>query len=92
MSKYVKNLVTGDIKNRLEGVADAVLVNVIGMDSASTYGIRKKLRSKGINMLVIKTSMAARATDGTSLRIGPAENRQIEKLCLFVGTCDDDFV
>lgn len=68
MSKYVKGLVTGDIKNRLEGVADAVLVNVIGMDSASTFAIRKKLRELGISMLVIKRSMAARATEGSSLR------------------------
>ena len=86
MSKYVKNLVTGDIKNRLEGVADAVLVNVIGMDSASTYGIRKKLRSKGINMLVIKTSMAARATDGTSLR--PMFDNQVGSLAMIWG-CED---
>ncbi len=68
MSKYVKNLVTGDIKNRLEGVADAILVDVIGMDSAATFSIRKKLREKGISMLVIKRSMAARATEGTTLR------------------------
>ncbi len=80
MSKYVKNLVTGDIKNRLEGVADAILVNVIGMDSASTFGIRKKLRSKGINMLVIKSSLAARATDGTSLR--PMFNNQSGSLAV----------
>ena len=86
MSKYVKNLVTGDIKNRLEGVADAVLVNVIGMDSASTYGIRKKLRAKGINMLVIKTSMAARATDGTSLR--PMFDNQVGSLAMIWG-CED---
>ncbi len=86
MSKYVKNLVTGDIKNRLEGVADAVLVNVIGMDSASTFGIRKKLRLKGINMLVIKTSMAARATDGTSLR--PMFDNQAGSLAMVWG-CED---
>lgn len=86
MSKYVKNLVTGDIKNRLEGVADAVLVNVIGMDSASTYGIRKKLRSKGINMLAIKSSLAARATEGGSLR--PMFNNQAGSLAVVWG-CED---
>ena len=68
MSKYVKNLITGDILKRLDGVSDAILVNVIGMDSASTYNIRKQLREKNIRMLVVKRSMASRATEGTSLR------------------------
>jgi large subunit ribosomal protein L10 len=68
VSKYVKNLITGDIHKRLEGVSDAILVNVIGMDSASTYTIRKQLREKNIRMLVVKRSMASRATEGTSLR------------------------
>lgn len=68
MSKYVKNLISTEIKNRLEGVEDAIIVDVIGMNSASTFGIRKLLREKGIQMLVVKRSLADRATDGTSLR------------------------
>ncbi len=68
MSKYVKNLISGDILRRLDGVSDAILVNVIGMDSGSTYQIRKTLREKKIGMLVVKRSLAARATEGTSLR------------------------
>lgn len=67
MSKYVKNLVTQDLKSRLDGVSDAILVNVIGMDSAATYGIRKHLRDSGVNMLVVKRSMAGRATEGSDL-------------------------
>lgn len=68
MSKYVKNLISGDILRRLDGVSDAILVNVIGMNSSSTYSIRKLLRDKKIHMLVVKRSLAARATEGTSLR------------------------
>ncbi|MGN6136478.1 MAG: 50S ribosomal protein L10 [Aureliella sp.] len=68
MSKYVKNLISSDIHKRLEGVSDAILVNVIGMDSGSTFNIRKQLREKNISMLVVKRSMASRATEGTSLR------------------------
>ncbi len=68
MSKYVKNLIAGDVLRRLDGVSDAILVNVIGMDSAATYKIRKELRDKNISMLVVKRSLAARATEGTSLR------------------------
>ncbi len=67
MSKYVKNLLSDDIKKRLQSVNDALLVNMIGMNSSSTYTLRKELRSKNINILVVKNSMAARATAGTSL-------------------------
>jgi large subunit ribosomal protein L10 len=67
MSKYVKNLVADDIKKRLQGVQDALLVNMVGMNSSSTYTLRKELRAKKINILVVKNSMAARATTGTSL-------------------------
>jgi large subunit ribosomal protein L10 len=68
MSKLVKNLVSRDISNRLAGVQDAILVNVIGMESEATYLIRKTLRERGIGMLVVKRSLAARATEGTTLR------------------------
>ena len=68
MSKYVKNLLAKDIKNRLDGVNDAIIVDVIGMDSESTFKIRKLLREKEINMLVVKRSLANRAAEETPLR------------------------
>jgi large subunit ribosomal protein L10 len=67
MSKYVKNLVADDIKKRLQNVNDALLVNMVGMNSSSTYTLRKELRAKKINILVVKNSMAERAMAGTSL-------------------------
>lgn len=67
MSKYVKNLIAGEIQDRLAGVEDAILANVIGMDSSSSYLIRKTLREKGINMLVVKRSLAGRATSDSPL-------------------------
>ncbi len=67
MSKQVKELVSNDIKRRLQNVNDALLVNMIGMNSSSTYTLRKELRAKKINVLVVKNSMAARAAAGTSL-------------------------
>ena len=33
MSKYVKDLITSDLAKRLEGVNDAILVNVVGMSA-----------------------------------------------------------
>jgi ribosomal protein L10 len=68
MSKLVKRLVSRDISSRLDGVKDAILVNVIGMESGATYNIRKALRDKGIGMLVVKRSLAYRATESTTLQ------------------------
>ena len=67
MSKIVKNMVAEDIKRRLHNVNDALLVNVIGLTANANYTLRKELRAKKINVLVVKNSMAARATEGTSL-------------------------
>ena len=67
MSKYVKDLVTKDVARRLEGVHDALLVNVVGLDANQTVGLRRELRQKDIHLLVIKNSLARRATEGTAL-------------------------
>lgn len=67
MSKYVKELVTRDIKRRLDGVEDAVLVSYVGMDANATNELRGELDSKDIHLLVVKNSLARRATDGTGL-------------------------
>ena len=67
MSKYVKNLLTDHFRERLDGVADAVLVDVIGLDANKTSQLRGELEAKNIQLLVIKNSLAARATAGTSL-------------------------
>jgi ribosomal protein L10 len=67
MSKYVKDLVSKDIARRLEGVQDALLVNVIGIDANKTVVLRKQLREKDIRLLVVKNSMARRAMEGTPL-------------------------
>lgn len=67
MSKTLKRLITEEIKQRLSGVTDAVVVNVIGLDSLNTYNLRRELRKKGLSLLVVKSSLALRATEGTSL-------------------------
>jgi ribosomal protein L10 len=67
MSKYVKDLISQEVAKRLTGVSDALLVNMIGLDSEKTFQLRKKLRDKKINVLVVKGSLAARAVAGTSL-------------------------
>ncbi len=36
MSKFVKDLLTRDLKSQLDGVNDALLVNVVGLDAMRT--------------------------------------------------------
>ncbi|REK17655.1 MAG: 50S ribosomal protein L10 [Planctomycetota bacterium] len=67
MSKYVKDLLTQHIKQELEGVGDLLLVNVVGLTATKTTELRKQLREKDIKLLVVKNSLARRATEGTQL-------------------------
>ena len=67
MSKFVKDLITSDIRKRLEGVEDALLVDVIGLRNDQNVALRQRLRKKQIHLLVIKNSLARRATEGTRL-------------------------
>lgn len=67
MSKYVKNLVTDHLRSRLDGVSDAMVVNVVGMNANVNNRLRGELEAKGINLLVVKNSLAARATSDTAL-------------------------
>ncbi|TVS14542.1 MAG: 50S ribosomal protein L10 [Planctomycetaceae bacterium] len=67
MSKYVKDLVTKELAQRLSGVEDALLVNVVGLDANRTVQLRKHLRDKQMNLLVVKNNLARRACEGTPL-------------------------
>lgn len=67
MSKYVKNLMADELRSRLDGVDDALLVNVIGIGANDTVLLRKRLRDKGISLLVVKNSLVKRATEGSRL-------------------------
>src|SRR5688500_1892317 len=70
MSKFVKDLITKDLRNRLEGVDDALLVDVIGLENNKNVALRQRLRRKNIHLLVVKNSLARRAAEGT--RLAPA--------------------
>ncbi len=67
MSKYVKDLITQDFKDRLQGVGDALLVNVTGMTANAAHKLRAELRGKQMHVLMVKNSLVARATEGTPL-------------------------
>lgn len=67
MSKYVKELLSDEVKRRLEGVGDLVLVSVAGMTANRAHRLRMELRGKNMHLMVIKNSLARRAAEGTAL-------------------------
>jgi large subunit ribosomal protein L10 len=67
MSKYVKDLITDDLRKQLTGVEEFLLVNVVGLDAGKTSALRKELRGKNIRLEVVKNSLARRACEGTPL-------------------------
>jgi large subunit ribosomal protein L10 len=67
MSKYVKGLLTDEIGKQLEGVQDALLVNISGMTANDNSALRVQLRKKDIRMTMVKNSLVRRASEGTPL-------------------------
>jgi large subunit ribosomal protein L10 len=67
MSKYVKDLITDHIRNRLTGLEHALLVNVSALDGVTNNRLRMELQKENVRLMVIKNSLARRATEGTPL-------------------------
>ncbi len=67
MSKFVKGLVTKQLAQRFDGVEDALLVNVIGLNANQSVDLRRQLREKNIDLVVVRKSLATRAMEGTPL-------------------------
>ncbi|MEQ8849052.1 50S ribosomal protein L10 [Botrimarina sp.] len=67
MSKYVKELMTDELASRWDGVSELMLVDMVGMDANAAVALRRRLREKDISVMVIKNSLARRATEGTAL-------------------------
>lgn len=67
MSKFVKNLVSEQLRSRFDGVNEAFLVSFVGLNANTNTRLRTMLAEKEIKMTVIKNSLAKRATEGTPL-------------------------
>lgn len=67
MSKFVKDLMTDDLRNRWSGVGEAVVVDIMGLEANKNVALRKRLRAQRINLLMVKRSLARRAAEGTPL-------------------------
>ena len=69
MSKYVKNLIAESLRERFTDVNDALLVNMVGLDATADNRLRAELSRKNIQVMVVKNSLARRATEGTPLAV-----------------------
>jgi large subunit ribosomal protein L10 len=67
MSKYVKNLICDHLRERMAGIHDALLVNMIGLKANDNHRIRAELAGKNIRVMVITNRLAARAFADTPL-------------------------
>jgi len=72
MSKAVKDLLSRDYVNRLEGVDDALLISVRGVGANDNNRMRLGLSKKEIRITVIRNNLARRAFADKSLAgLGP---------------------
>ncbi len=67
MSKVIKDMLVADLKRRLQGVGDVIVVSLGTLDAQKTTALRQTLRKKRIELQLVKNSLARRAMIGTPL-------------------------
>ena len=67
MSKKVKSLIERETASRLKGVDAVAVINPRGINAIKNNLIRRRLHEKGLRMMVVKNTLARRATEGTPL-------------------------
>ncbi len=67
MSKTVKEFMMRDYKSLFEGVEDALLVSVRGVEANDNNRMRLGLQEKGIRITVVRNNLAKRAFADSSL-------------------------
>jgi large subunit ribosomal protein L10 len=78
MSKFVKDLITKELRSRYSQTDNAIWVEMIGIDGITTNQFRRELREKKLRLEVVRTALLRRAVgDGPLSRLadkldGPA--------------------
>ncbi len=67
MSKAIKAMLVDDLKHRLDGVGELIVVSLGTLDAQKTTQLRQTLRKKRISLQLVKNSLARRAMAGTPL-------------------------
>jgi large subunit ribosomal protein L10 len=67
MSKVIKDMLVDDLKRRLQGVGEVIVVSLGTLDAQKTTALRQTLRKKRIELQLVKNSLARRAMADTPL-------------------------
>ena len=67
MSKPIKEMIIADYKQRFEGIDDALLIEIRGVDANVNNSLRMDLGGKAIRVTIVKNSLARKAFAGTAL-------------------------
>ena len=65
MSKQIKDMIVADYKRRFDGVGDALIIDIRGIEANENNDLRVDLLGKDIHITVLKNSLAKTAFEGT---------------------------
>lgn len=65
MSKFVKDMIDRDYRERLESVENALVVSIRGIDANTNNRMRVGLQEKQIRITVVRNNIARRTIEGT---------------------------
>lgn len=68
MSKKIKSLIEKEFGNEFADVEGVAVINPRGMTGNKNNALRRKLHSKGLKMLVVKNTLARRASESTKIK------------------------
>ncbi len=68
MSKKIKNLIEKELGTEFVDVEGVAVINPRGMTGNKNNALRRKLHGKGLRMLVVKNTLARRASETTKIK------------------------
>ena len=68
-SKEVKSIMLNDISNNLKNAESVVIAEYSGLDVSGMTSLRKKSRSVGVNLRVLKNTLVKKAINGTDFEV-----------------------
>lgn len=67
MSKKIKSLIEKELTTKFAAVEGVAVINPRGMDGNKNNNLRRKLHAKGLKMVVVKNTLARRATSTSKI-------------------------
>ncbi len=68
MSKKIKNLIEKEIGVEFNGIEGVAVINPRGMDGNKNNSLRRTLHGKGLKMMVVKNTLARRASETSKIK------------------------